>query len=222
MKRLCLWLTRLYPRAWRARYGVEYEELLRQWEHAGPGDATDMLLHCLAVWCRSVYAAPQRFATMTALALLLTGLACAVAATQGSVALWQSSGLFSLLALAALPAACAAGVVTARRTGAVHYGLTLVSLSLLVPAAALWMVSLIQAAGAQPLPIQNMATPAAVAALDQEVLYRQMLQSREFALHWGRFSIWAACLAALLSWPLGWLCVQLDRRWRAFTSPAKT
>lgn len=193
MKRICLWLTRIYPAAWRRRYGVEYEEMLQACESAGPREVADILLHCASIWVRAAGAASQRPAASTAAVFLALGAICVLAASQGAKELWWSSSAFFLLTVLQIPTAAVVGFATRRRSGAPAQGVILLSASVLLPAMGLYLVSALLASNAAPA-----AIPAAVGVESLQ----EFLASREVILHWGR----AAILIVSLAIPAGWLC----------------
>lgn len=194
MKRITLWLTRLYPAAWRQRYGVEYEEMLRACESAGPRDVADVLLHCASIWVRAASAPSQRPAAFTAAAFLALGALCVLAAMQGAEELWRSTSAFLLLSVLQIPAAAVVGFATRRRSGAPSQGVVLLSASVLLPALGLYLVSALLASSAVPA-AHNLINP------NPTPSFRDFLASRETLLHWGR----AAILMSALVIPAGWL-----------------
>ena len=194
MKRTCLWLTRIYPAAWRRRYGVEYEEMLRACESAGPRDVADVLLHCASIWARAAGAPSQRPAAFTAAVFLALGALCVLAAMPGAEELRRSTSAFLLLSVLQVPAAAVVGFATRRRSGAPAQGVILLNTSVLLPALGLYGVSALLAANAVPS-AQYWTNPNPTPSL------RDFLSSREALLHWGR----AAILIVALTVPAGWL-----------------
>ncbi len=200
MKRICLWLTRLYPAAWRRRYGVEYEEMLRACDSAGTRDVADVLLHCVSIWGRAAASSSQRPAASTAAVFLALGAICVLAASQGAKELWWSTSAFFLLTALQIPAAAIVGFATRRRSGAPALGVILLSASVLLPAMGLYLVSALLASNALPV-AQYLGNGPQIAANPAASL-QEFLTSREVILHWGR----AAILIVALAIPAGWLC----------------
>jgi hypothetical protein len=172
------------------------------------------VLHLGSIWARTVCVTRHRPATLTAALFLTFGAACVCNATQGGEQLWRSAGVFFLVCFLQIPAAGVVGFMTARRGGAPVRGIGLLGASVMLPAVALYVVSLVLASDAEPFPMQRYASIENFTPAQSAALWRDSLGARETLLHWGRASVLTVCLALPCGWVLGSTCVWLARRRR--------
>lgn len=211
IRNLNLRIARLYPRWWRSRYGVEYEEVLLAIPKSGMKDLLDVVRHLGSVWVGTLWRSPYGPALAVAVCVLCLGLANAASSIGGGVAVWRATGVFMLIGLLLVPISGVIGFLTARRAqrpllGAAG-GLSLLVVSLLLPSCILFLVSSYFAASAEPFPatkylhLPNPPPPAVVVQVNNDLQV-----SRDWFEHWRRsvwFTLLFACGAGAIAGGLG-------------------